>query len=115
MQRDSIDLAEKTLAKYNSEMLCLAGTLCRILYDDEMDQIRWSYNINNIANTKDDENNSDLEWLEKWAAYALTHFTFNPSTPDVQVGEITESQFFRCSRQELHILSTNGVFPISSI
>src|SRR3954466_3754210 len=111
MQRDLIDLAQKALSKYNCEMLCLAGTLCRILYEDEMTQLTRFY-VNNISGTKDDENTkSAREWLEKWAAHTLAHFTFNTSTPDVQVGEMTESQFFNCLKQEFPILSTNGVFP----
>ena len=36
MKRESIDLATKTLAEYNDEILCLVRTLYRILYEDEM-------------------------------------------------------------------------------
>jgi hypothetical protein len=115
MQRDLVDLAEKTLAIYNSEMLSLAGTLCRILYEDEMNQITQLHNANNLTNAKDDENTQSVRhWFERWATHALTHFTFNQSTPDVQVGGIIESQFFKCS-SELHILSTNGVLPITNV
>ncbi|CAB4491180.1 hypothetical protein RhiirA1_461418 [Rhizophagus irregularis] len=115
MERESIDLANKTLAEYNSEMLCLAGTLCRILYEDEMDQIKRLYNekINNETN----EENIKLirELLEKRAAHALTHFTFSQSTPNKQVGEIIALQFFNCLETDLSILSTNGVLPISDV
>ena len=93
---------DKTLSEYNSEMLSIAGTLCRIIYENEMGKIARSYN------------DTDHEQLEKWAAYALAHFTFNSSTPNEQVGTKLESQFFQCNN-ELSILSTNGVFPISNV
>src|ERR1043166_7477723 len=47
--------------------------------------------------------------------HALTHFTFDKSTPNEKVGKIMESQFFKCSEQELYILSTNGVLEISKV
>jgi hypothetical protein len=104
VERESIDLVDKTLAKYNSGILRLAGTLCRILYEDEMIKInRRSANI------------QSREWLEEWAVRALTHFTFNTTTPNEQVGEITESQFFNCSEKKLSIFSTTGIFPISNV
>jgi hypothetical protein len=116
MERESIDLANKTLAEYNGEMLSLAGTLCRILYEDEMGQIKQLYNenINNEANEEDDTK-PIRELFEKRAAHALTYFTFNQSTPNDQVGKITELQFFDCLKENLSILSTNGVLPISDI
>ncbi|GES75226.1 hypothetical protein GLOIN_2v1492674 [Rhizophagus clarus] len=111
VERESIDLAEKTLSIYNHEMLCLAGTLCRILYDDEMAYIEQLYN------EMISENNSDSfrEWIGIWAAYNLTYCTFRNSTPNEKVGKILEEQFFNCSKKNLPILSTNGVLPISNI
>ncbi|GBB83158.1 hypothetical protein RclHR1_00010040 [Rhizophagus clarus] len=104
VERESIDLVDITLAKYNSEILSLAGTLCRILYEDEMIKI----NGRGV-------NTQSRGWFEEWAALALTHFTFNITTPNKQVGEIIESQFFGCSEGKLTILSTNGVLPISVV
>ncbi|GBB83155.1 hypothetical protein RclHR1_00010037 [Rhizophagus clarus] len=116
VDRESIDLVEKTLLIYNGEMLRLAGTLCRILYENEMAQIARFFNEKIINNTKNDEDIKYFrELLETWATHTLTHFTFKPSTPNAQVGIITESQFFNCSKNILPILSTNGVLPISNV
>ncbi|GBC04755.1 hypothetical protein RclHR1_05850004 [Rhizophagus clarus] len=115
MERESIDLANKILFKYNSEMLCLAGTLCRILYEDEMDQIKQLFNERIRTITKKEDIKSIRELFEKRAAHALTHFTFNQSTPNEQVSKISESQFFNCLKEKLSILSTNGVLPISDV
>lgn len=103
MERESIDLVDMTLAKYNSEILCLAGTLCRILYEDEMNKINRSIDT------------QGFEWFEERAARALTHFTFSTTTPNEQVGKITESRFFNCSEEKLPILSTTGILPISDV
>ncbi|RGB36391.1 hypothetical protein C1646_758117 [Rhizophagus diaphanus] len=104
VERESIDLLDMTLTEYNSEILCLTGTLCRILYESEMIKIN-----------RRSVNTQSLEWLEEWAARALTHFTFNTTTPNEQVGEIIESQFFNCSEEKLAILSTTGVLPIFDV
>ncbi|PKY50257.1 hypothetical protein RhiirA4_466637, partial [Rhizophagus irregularis] len=140
MERELIDFAEPTLAEYNNEMLCLAGTLSRILYEYEMAQITNFYNeiissdIENNEETKrpekstsksrskrslykwlkkrvlhfsfekrtsivqmtqyDDEKISPYrKWLEKWAACAIAHFTYNTGTPNMQVSTIAETQF----------------------
>ncbi|GBC47128.1 uncharacterized protein OCT59_002225 [Rhizophagus irregularis] len=103
VERESIDLVDMTLAKYNSEILCLAGTLCRILYEDEMNKINRSIDT------------QGFEWFEERAARALTHFTFSTTTPNEQVGKITESRFFNCSEEKLPILSTTGILPISDV
>ncbi|CAG8505139.1 14702_t:CDS:10 [Racocetra fulgida] len=116
VERESIDLIDKTLAVYNNEMLCVAGILSRILYEDEMSQISKVYREIVGSNAKTDEaTNSAREWLEKRAAHALSHFTFKPSTPNPHVGQIIEFQFLNCASQLLSILSTTGVQPINLV
>src|ERR1044072_5858365 len=102
MERESIDLATKTLAEYNNEILCLVGTLCRILYEDEMKKITQIYNEMIDEDTKDEKTKSlrdrseytftrfkpskpkydkklktFCKWLKKRALYALTRYTFD--------------------------------------
>ncbi|PKY57382.1 hypothetical protein RhiirA4_509810 [Rhizophagus irregularis] len=161
MERELIDFAEPTLAEYNNEMLCLAGTLSRILYEYEMAQITSFYNeiissdIENNEETNRPEKSTSKsrskrslykwlkkrvlhfsfkkrtsivqmtqydekispyrKWLEKWAAYAIAHFTYNTGTPNMQVSTIAETQFSSCLKQNLLILSTHGVLPISNV
>ncbi|CAB5200411.1 unnamed protein product [Rhizophagus irregularis] len=149
MERELIDFAEPTLAEYNNEMLCLAGTLSRILYENEMVQMLHQYNGNISLDVEDNEetnrpkkraskkkslykwlvkrfkssNRTPIvqsappyrEWLEKWAVYAISHFTYNTSTPNTQVSTIAETQFSNCLKQNMLILSTNGILPISDV
>ena len=53
--------------------------------------------------------------LESQAAHVLRYFTFNKSTPKDSVSKFIESQFFNCLKQELPILSTCGVLPITKV
>ncbi|CAG8499425.1 7450_t:CDS:10, partial [Scutellospora calospora] len=113
VERESIDLIDKTLAVYNNEMLSLAGILSRILYEDEMNQISKVYKEIIGSNTNLDD--TAREWLEKRSAHALSHFTFKPSTPNPLIGRIIELQFFNCTSQSLPIMSTLGVMPMNSV
>ncbi|CAG8828109.1 17706_t:CDS:2, partial [Racocetra persica] len=78
VERESIDLAQQTLSIYNTEMLCSAGTLCRVLYEDEMSQVSQSYKVAKVAPI------IDKTRFEARSAHALKHFTFKQSTPDVK-------------------------------
>ncbi|CAG8489106.1 10501_t:CDS:10 [Dentiscutata erythropus] len=108
VERESIDLVDPTLSIYNSEMLCSAGILSRLLYENEMCQISNLYQ-NAISTQK-----STFD-CEKRAAHVLAHFTFRNSTPNFKVSEIIEPQFFNCCSSKLSILSTNGVKAINKI
>ncbi|KAF0332856.1 ubiquitin system component cue, partial [Gigaspora margarita] len=99
VERESIDFSEKTLSVYNTEMLCYIGALCRVLYEDEMNQILQLYQHKSGDNQL---------MLEECSVCILNHFTFAQSTPDVKVGNIIESQFYRCCSSQLSILSTHG-------
>ena len=39
VERESVDLVDKTLAKYNKGLLRLAGVLSRIIYENELEKI----------------------------------------------------------------------------
>ncbi|CAG8703351.1 13798_t:CDS:10, partial [Dentiscutata erythropus] len=106
VERESIDFAEKTLSTYNKEMLSSAGTLCRLLYEDEMNQISQLY-----QHISDD----NQLMLEDRSARVLNHFTFRQSTPDFKVGSIIETQFYKCCSSQLSLLSTHGVKAINLI
>ncbi|CAG8597455.1 8335_t:CDS:2, partial [Racocetra persica] len=106
VERESIDFAEKTLSIYNVEMLRSAGTLCRLLYEDEMNQISQLYQYGLDDNQL---------MLEERSARVLNHFTFRQSTPDIKVGNIIETQFYKCCLSRLSILSTHGVKAIHLI
>ncbi|CAG8625260.1 16108_t:CDS:10 [Gigaspora margarita] len=106
VERESIDLVQKTLNEYNTEMLCSAGILCRLLYEDEMKRI-----LQKCQNAS----NKDQTELEEHSTHALRHFTFEQSTPDIKVGRIIDAQFYKCCSSRLPILSTHGVKAINMV
>ncbi|CAJ0849192.1 15951_t:CDS:10, partial [Entrophospora sp. SA101] len=117
VERESIDLVHKTLSVYNKEMLCSAGILARIVYDDEMNQIsRLCMDIDpKLLNSDDKQDKKSFEYLQECSVHILQHFTFKTSTPNNMVAKIIESQFFDCTKKSLQILSTHGVLPINSV
>jgi len=122
MERESIDFTNKTLARYNKEMLSIAGILCRIIYEDEMSRITKDYNEIIKPSIKSDDEDTKcvrerLEKLERQAARVLDHFTFKPSMQNLSIGREIESRFFNCKWRErdLTILSTKGVTEISKV
>ncbi|CAI2188896.1 2664_t:CDS:2, partial [Funneliformis geosporum] len=112
VERESIDLVNKTLKEYNEGILYLAGILCRILYENEMSKIK---NLYEMIGIDDDERLDKHKQLENHSAHVLKIFTFNKSTPKISVSEIIEKQFFDCSKQKLPILSTCGILPINVV
>ncbi|CAG8599070.1 18033_t:CDS:2, partial [Acaulospora morrowiae] len=109
VEREAIDLAEKTLAIYNNEMLCTLGILTRIIYNDHMTKISSLYRT---------DNEDDRQLLEKDVAHLLAQLTFIKSTPIAQVGNIVKSLFFRnisISSEYIYVLSTHGVKPINFV
>ncbi|CAJ0634587.1 2131_t:CDS:10 [Entrophospora sp. SA101] len=117
VERESIDLVHKTLSVYNKEMLCSAGILARIVYDNEMNQIsRLCMDIDpELLNSDDKQDKKSFEYLQECSVHILQHFTFKTSTPNNMVAKIIESQFFDCTKKSLQILSTHGVLPINSV
>ncbi|CAJ0746048.1 3665_t:CDS:10, partial [Entrophospora sp. SA101] len=118
VERESVDLVDKTLAKYNEGLLRLAGILSRMIYEDELTKISNLYKESfgsSLATFDDGPMKSKFEGLQKYAAHALTHFTFRESTPRKEISTLSESQFFDCTSTPLPILSTCGVLPITSI
>src|ERR1044072_6952862 len=65
MERESIDLADKTFDDYNNELLCMVGTLSRILYADEMIQLTCRYHEIIGADTKNEKSKPFHEWFKR--------------------------------------------------
>src|SRR4051812_27513035 len=102
MERELIDFAEQTLAEFNNEMLCLAGTLGRILYEYEMTQMTHFYNeisstdIENNKETKRPKNRAPKpntkRSLYKWLKKRVLHFNFQKRTPTVQMTQYDDEK-----------------------
>ncbi|CAG8561147.1 3105_t:CDS:10 [Paraglomus occultum] len=117
VERESIDLVNKTLAEYNEDLLSIAGVLSRILYEDQMDQVSCLYDSRIMCNISLDDNELQAarESVYKRGTYSLTYFTFRQSTPNDRVSTIMEKTFFSCSKKHLPVISSLGVLPINFV
>ncbi|KZT11459.1 uncharacterized protein LAESUDRAFT_720694 [Laetiporus sulphureus 93-53] len=112
VERESIDLMDRTVAVWNEELLYAGGFLARSAYEMEMDTIRslWVSAAEGPA-TKDLSSDEALRtWLQGRAVHGLKFFTFHPSTPSAVVSAKLEDAFFSCaSNKQFAIISTSGV------
>ncbi|CAG8609038.1 5403_t:CDS:10, partial [Paraglomus occultum] len=117
VERESIDLVDKTLAIYNEELLSTAGILTRVVYEEQMDQLSHFYtdSVSSRINPDGEEVHTARKLVQKKAARILNHFTFRSSTPNNYVGTIMERMFFSCSNKPLSVISSIGVRPIQSV
>src|SRR4051794_15295329 len=102
MERELIDFAEETLAEYNNEMLCLAGTLGRILYEYEMTQMTHFYNETISSDIEDNEENkcSDKSTpkpkteksLFEWFKRRILHLILKKRTQIVQMTQYDDEK-----------------------
>ncbi|KAI0933780.1 hypothetical protein AcW1_005516 [Taiwanofungus camphoratus] len=121
VERESIDLVDRTVAVWNKELLYVGGFLARAAYELEMDNVHhlWTGATEATAasgrggNVKPD---AELRsWLLGRSVHALRFFTFHSSTPSTLVSSLLEEAFFSCiSSSPFAILSDPHPFPLIS-
>ncbi|BGP12853.1 hypothetical protein JCM10213_005226 [Rhodosporidiobolus nylandii] len=107
VERESLDFQAKYVSEWNRELLWAGGVLARTVYEEEMGEIGrlWGKQGKEIEEAKRKE-------LEARALHLLKFFTFNKSTPQSVVGELTESTFFQSSPgSSVTLLSNLGTTP----
>lgn len=119
VERESIDFADPYIGQWNRELLSIGGLLCRIVYDDELNQIHRLFEesiINvDVADKKITLGDKDdkLLKLEHRAIHTLRGLSFHKSTPSDIVGKTHEDSFFRMARLPIMVMTTHGVVPVS--
>ncbi|KZT69065.1 hypothetical protein DAEQUDRAFT_751065 [Daedalea quercina L-15889] len=117
VERESIDLMDRTVAVWNEELLYVGGFLARAGYELEMDQIRqlWTGAAGKDPSAEPDEELT--AWLRAKALHAMKFFTFHQSTPLAEVSRKMESAFFLCGgpRHPFSLISTAGVRNASDV
>lgn len=109
VEREQIDLQAKAIQDYNRELLSVSGITCRIIYDNEMQDLarRWR------AIKGEDTLSQDL--INESASHLMQNFTFYQSTPIAEVGRLLQSSFFGSNVREFLVASTQGVLPSSKV
>src|SRR5581483_5351476 len=105
MERESIDLVGKTVADYNNELLCLVGTLSRILYENEMIQITRLYNEMIGVDIKNEKSNSFREWFKKQES-TLAYSDSKSNMMDAKNNKKAKTNYYiRFKRRALYTIS----------
>ncbi|TFY51778.1 hypothetical protein EVJ58_g10387 [Rhodofomes roseus] len=117
VERESIDLMDRTVAVWNEELLYVGGFLARAGYELELDQIRqlWAGVAGQNPSAKLDKELTT--WLCARALHVMKFFTFHQSTPLAEVSRKMEAAFFLCGgpRQPFPLISTAGVRNASDV
>ncbi|KAF9051010.1 hypothetical protein BDZ89DRAFT_1098552 [Hymenopellis radicata] len=107
VERESIDLVDKSVAVWNQELLSVGGFLARFAYELELASIKALW-----ANAKQDP--VAEEQLINRALHVMLFFTFHHSTPLDKVATFMQKAFFSCGlRMPFPIITTRGVRNIT--
>ncbi|KAG8920890.1 hypothetical protein FRC02_000579, partial [Tulasnella sp. 418] len=111
VERESVDLVDQNVSKWNRELLYVGGLLARFIYDMEISHVRDSWEEASKPVGPDGQIGEDItKQLETRGTRALQFFSFYPTTPSRVLGKELEGAFFSCARnKDLLVVSTAGV------
>lgn len=98
VERESLDFVDRYCARWNTELLAVAGYVARVTYEDEMQRLgaQWS-------------DAARAQVLDA-ALHAMRFFSFRASSPSGRVHAALEEAFFACcTRPCISLASTQGV------
>ncbi|KAI6097053.1 hypothetical protein F5141DRAFT_481577 [Pisolithus sp. B1] len=106
VERESIDLADGSIAIWNKELLYVGGFLCRVVYELELSKVEssWKEAATGIPRSCPSGRPQDQRFI-----HLLNFFTFHRSTPSSKVAELLARSFYVCSSRPLRFLSSVGV------
>lgn len=109
VEREQIDLQAKAIADYNRELLSVSGIMCRVIYDNEIQDLarRWK--------SLHAEDNAGKLAIYTASSHLMQNFTFYQSTPIAEVGRLVQHSFFASNKREFFLISTQGVLPSSKV
>ncbi|KAK4046064.1 hypothetical protein OIV83_006387 [Microbotryomycetes sp. JL201] len=104
VERESLDFQSRYVADWNRELLAVGGVLARLVYEEEMDNIRRAY-----KSTMPPE---ELDRLLERALHLMRFFSYTRSTPQEIVASLTESSFLGSARDSsITVLTQVGPVP----
>ncbi|KAF8131205.1 hypothetical protein EV363DRAFT_1584042 [Boletus edulis] len=109
VERESIDLVEKSVATWNRELLHVGGFLCRVVYELELSEIQGLWGGATAGEPHSYPSRELQDQLQKRFLHVLKFFTFHRSTPLSKVAELLTGSFYGCSTLPLRLLSFVGV------
>lgn len=118
VERESIDLNDRSVSVWNKELLYMAGLLSRAIYELRIADIRTQWSVIHSRPPQDgpDSKEDKIKSLLDQATYVMNYFTFYRSSPSSQVAKLVETAFFSCVGSSwFPIISTQGVLNARSV
>ncbi|KAI9822251.1 MAG: hypothetical protein M1832_003074 [Thelocarpon impressellum] len=112
VEREAIDLNARYVRTWNVELLRAAGIVCRVAWSSDLSDLRNKLSRAASASGKASPARADVTALLPEATHVFRQFTFQDSTPSLQVGQIVEQAFWTSNKQpSIEVFSTQGVLP----
>lgn len=117
VEREAVDLNARWVRTWNMEVLRVAGIISRVAYANEMSDLgtklqHWTQSQGRPGKLL----KGDMEMFMPAALHILTSFTFEDSTPSVQISQIIEESFWTAFKKaSVDIYSTRGVLPTTTV
>ena len=103
VERENIDLHSPWVATWNKELLYIAGTGCRAMYNEAMADLSARFDESNLAA------------LLAPAVHTMKQFTSKPSHPSSLVGQTVDDWFWRSQEHSMDVVSSMGVLPSAEV
>ncbi|RCI16057.1 hypothetical protein L249_2073 [Ophiocordyceps polyrhachis-furcata BCC 54312] len=111
VEREAIDLNARWVRSWNVELLRAAGIVARLAFANEMEQL--DSRLRASGSTPLTER---IAGFMPEALHILKTFTFGESTPNGQVGQITEEAFWTCFKKaSIETYSSRGVLQTTQV
>lgn len=114
VERESIDLMDRTVAVWNRELLWVTGYLSRCAYELELAHVRTLWEGAMSPDTRIPPPEIQIQ-LSASALHTLKFFTFNASTPSSDVSYLIQTAFFSCAPPDLPLMTSAGVRSASTV
>ena len=111
VERENIDLNARYVLSWNSELLRVAGTACRIAYAGEMAYLRSRITASTTSGGPEGLE-AAINTTMPAAVHVFKQYTFRESTPLAKAGQIIDEAFWTSNKHAtIEIFSSRGVLP----
>ncbi|KAK7035286.1 hypothetical protein VNI00_012053 [Paramarasmius palmivorus] len=111
VERESIDLMDRSVAVWNRELLFIGGIVARIGYEKEMREIKQKWDEHSTAPSAEIQSE-----LRSKAIHAMKFFTFYPSTPSSDIASLLEAAFYSCTIvPRFPFMSSTGIRDVADV
>ena len=116
VERESIDLNNRFVRTWNTELLRVAGIIGRISWGSEMTTLQEKLARHVQSVNKKNVGKEDITSVLPEALFLHNAYDWSETTPSSEVGTLIEEAFWTCNQKvSITTLSTQGVLPASQV